>query len=416
MERKAETGRMPPPASDASRRGVGETAMIGMLAHGGFSSHLAAGRQAEAHGLAAEALDRWVAGGLAHEIGADGKRRFDPAEVINGFKWAGLHGQDDFWRDCWIATGRQLVSDFAARDAGSVQARLARRFDLGGFADDADILLRAPTPLAGEDHALPALEPEALEGLDRAQVADGRITARLRRGPRTSATLGWTATLARVERPAASVLSPVEAELYLRPTEGFIRVGPRIQELAERWSPGRSGWEAVLAFRRELGRGFCLGVIGYEAFSAQDALDWVLQRRWFDCLLGSALLVSLCRAGGLPARLVHGHFLYSANPANHVWCEVFIPGRGWAPVDLIGWELSAGDTDADRQSDFLGWTDWRLVTERPPRRVTGPMSLRLPGAWRVLQNRAGEALDVSYVDAATGRALLVDRIQIEPDP
>ncbi len=142
----------------------------------------------------------------------------------------------------------------------------------------------------------------------------------------------------------------------------------------------------------------------------------MLQRRWFDCLLGSALLVSLCRAGGLPARLVHGHFLYSANPANHVWCEVFIPGRGWAPVDLIGWELSAGDADADRQSDFLGWTDWRLVTERPPRRVTGPMSLRLPGAWRVLQNRAGEALDVSYVDAATGRALLVDRIQIEPDP
>ena len=416
MERKAETGRMPPPASDAGRRGVAETAMIGMLAHGGFSSLLAAGRQAEAHGLAAEALERWVAGGLAHQIGPDGGRRFDPAEVINGFKWAGLQGRDDFWSDRWIATGRQMVSDLAARDRRTVKATLVRRFDLGAVAEDAEVLLRAPAPLAGEDHAILALELEASEGLGPVQVADGRITARLRRGAHGRPSLGWRATLAPADRPEASDLSPAETELYLRPTEGFIRVGAGIRELAEAWAGGRSGWDAVLAFRQELGRGFCLGVVGYEDFSVQGALDWVLQQRWFDCLLGSALLVSLCRARALPARLVHGHFLYPANPANHVWSEVFIQGRGWAPVDLIGWELSGGDAEADWPHDFLGRIDRRLVTERPPRRVTGPMSLRLPSTWRVLQSRAGEGLHVSYVDAATGRALLVDRIQVEPGP
>ena len=145
-------------------------------------------------------------------------------------------------------------------------------------------------------------------------------------------------------------------------------------------------------------------------------MDWVLDHGWIDCLLGSALLVSLCRAHGLPARLVGGHFLYPLGPTNHSWTEVWTRERGWTPIDLIGWDLSAGDADADWQGRFLGRIDRRLVVERPPRRITGPMSLRLPQAWRVLQAAANGALEISFVDAASGRAAFIDRVCVTPEP
>ena len=170
------------------------------------------------------------------------------------------------------------------------------------------------------------------------------------------------------------------------------------------------GWDAALALRRGIGASFCLGVVGYEAFDARGAMDWVLDHGWVDCLLGSALLVSLCRTQALPARLVGGHFLYPLSPSNHSWAEIWTGERGWTPIDLIGWDLSAGDADPDWRGVFIGSIDRRLVTERPPRRVTGPMSLRLPKAWRVLQSTADDGLDIGFVDAASGRAVFTDRV------
>ncbi|HEY5409797.1 MAG TPA: transglutaminase domain-containing protein, partial [Caulobacteraceae bacterium] len=270
---------------------------------------------------------------------------------------------------------------------------------------------------AGPDHAVTALDlgvPEAATA--RVEVSDGRITARLRRGPLDAATLGWSATLAPADSPPeASALSPQDAELYLRPAEGLIQVGPRVRELAALWAAGLSDWDAALAFRRRIGASFCLGVVGYESFDARSAMDWVLDHGWFDCVLGSALLVSLCRAHRVPARLVGGYFLYRLGPSNHTWAEVWAPRRGWTAIDLAGWDLSAGDADADWQGAFIGRIDRRMVTERPPRRVMGPMSLRLPAAWRALQRAVDGGLEISVVDAASGRMAFADRICVESE-
>ena len=409
--------RRPPPPSDASRRGVAEPSIVAMLTNGGFPHLLAEGRDDEARGLASEALDRWVAAGLAHEIGPDGQRRFDPAEVVNGFKWAGLQERDSFWREHWIATGRRLSGELALADAGwPVQANLVRTFDLGGLAEDAEILLRAPVPLAGPDHAVRSFAPSGPPGA-RIDLSDGRLTARLKRGALTCATLSWSAKLEPGPAKDSAALSAEDAELYLRQAEGPVQVTPRIRALAEDWAAGRSGWEAAVAFRRRLGAGFCLGVVGYEAFEARSALDWVLDHGWFDCLLGSALLVSLCRARGIPARLVGGHFLYPLGPTNHSWAEVWADGRGWTPIDLAGWDLSAGDADAAWRDAFVGRVDCRLVTERPPRRVTGPMSLRLPLAWRMLQVAVeGGGVEISLVDAGAGRTVFSDSVRIALGP
>ncbi len=418
---KALLPRRPPPRSDASRRGVPEAKVVELLMTGGYAHLIAEGQGEEARGLASEALDRWVSEGLAHETGPGDGRRFDPAEVVNGLIWAGLQGRDDFWSERWIATQRRMTRDLATLDPDAralVRVSLVRHFDLAAFPQGAELLLRAPLPLAGPDHAVADLVPEVREPVfGPLTIDDGRMTARLRRGPAVSATLGWTATLAPCDAPAGPPnLTAAETELYLRPAEGLIRVSSRVCELAVLWAGCLSGWEAVVAFWRGMNASFCLGVVAYEEFDAAGAIGWVLDNGWFDCVLGSALLVSLCRAHGMPSRLVSGHFLYPPIPSIHTWAEAWIDGRGWTPVDLAGWNLSAGGDDTAWRDVFLGRVDVRMVTERPPRRVTGPMSVRFPPTWRILHRAVDGVLEISTVDAASGRALVTDRLRVQLAP
>ena len=392
--------------------------MVAILATGGAVHEWAAGRNAAVRASTAETLERWVAGGLAHGTAPDGTRLFDPAEVINAFKWAGLNGEDGFWREHWIATGRRMTTEFADADrpGGGFRVRLVRTFDVSGLGPGADLLLRAPLPLDGPDHRVVDISVDTEGDLaGRIEAVDGRLTARLRLDGRQVVRLGATTTLVHNQAGlAASGLTAEEAELYLRPAEGFIRVGPRVSELAERWAAGWTGWDAVMAFWRRLNTDFCLGVMRYDVFAAAAALDWVLDAGWFDCVLGSALLVSLCRARGMPARLVAGGFLYPLNPSNHTWAEIWRSEGGWTPVDLAGWDLSAGDSDEAWSDHFVGAIDRRMVAERPPRRFLGPMTLRLPPAWRILQTARDEGLELRYIDALTGRALYMDALSVEP--
>ncbi len=405
--------RRPPPVSDDARRGVSEAQIIAMLLAGGFAHTLAAGGRDEAGALAQEALNGWVGAGLPHRSDSRAGRRFDPAEVVNHFKWAGLTGRDAFWRSRWIATGRRLTRELAADDpAGPIHASLLRTFELGGIDDGREIRLRAPAPLDGPDHAVCELEAWFAGGeAARPRVEDVRITTRVRREAGASAALGWRAVLAPPAPPDDQpALSAEERELYLRPSEGFVRTGPRVRDLAAVWAQGLAGWDAAVAFRRAMGARFCLGVVGHECFQPHDALDWVLDHGWFDCVVGSALLVSLCRARGTPARLVTGRFLYPLNASDHTWTEVWSDDEGWRPIDLAGWDLAAGDRDAEWRDAFIGKLERRMVTERPPRRVMGPVGLRSPPAVRVLQAAADGGLRISRVDASSGRTLYVDQV------
>ena len=399
----APLARRPPPQSDPSRRGVAQAEVVEVLMTGGYAHLIAEGGTEEARGLASEALDRLVCQGLAYRTGALGERRFDPAEVVNGLKWASLRRRDDFWRERWVETERRMAGELDAQDRGPfarLRVGFVRHFNLGLFAHCDELLLRAPLPLDGQDHRVTELKPEVHEPLlSPLAIDDGRMTVRLRRSETPFATLGWSATLAPCNAPVESApLTAADTALYLRPAEGFVRVDRRVRELAARWADGVYGWEAVMAFWRCLNESFCLGVIGYEEFEAVSAIDWVLDHGWFDCFLGSALLVSLCRAHGMPSRLVRGHFLYPRLPAVHTWAEVWIDGIGWTSLDLAGWNLSAGGEDLAWRDVFFGCVDARMVTERPPRRVTGPMSMRLPATWRILQRARAGALEICTVD------------------
>ena len=107
-------------------------------------------------------------------------------------------------------------------------------------------------------------------------------------------------------------LTAHELELYRRKSEGLIRVTPRIEALAAELSSNcASAQEAVEAFWTYMMGTLCSGMIRYCDIPPDAPGDSVLDNGWYDCQLGSALLTSLCRAQGLPARLVSGHFLLS---------------------------------------------------------------------------------------------------------
>jgi transglutaminase-like putative cysteine protease len=90
-----------------------------------------------------------------------------------------------------------------------------------------------------------------------------------------------------------------------------------------------------------------------------------------ECLLGCgdcctdqhALFIALCRARGIPCRLIYGSRLNYSNegkdydPGYRCWPRFFAPGLGWVPVDVSSADATK-DGDADRW--FGGLDDRRI--------------------------------------------------------
>ncbi len=58
-----------------------------------------------------------------------------------------------------------------------------------------------------------------------------------------------------------------------------------------------------------------------------------LPRRTGDCGEYSLVFVALCRAVGIPARVVNGRWCCAAKKNYHVWNEFYLPNYGWLPAD-----------------------------------------------------------------------------------
>src|SRR3954464_7745914 len=85
-----------------------------------------------------------------------------------------------------------------------------------------------------------------------------------------------------------------------------------------------------------------------------------------ECLAGTgdcctdqhALFIALCRARGVPCRLLFGSRLKPENegkdydPGYRCWPNFFAPALGWIPLDV-----SSGDTAGDRAGDWFGGLD-----------------------------------------------------------
>jgi hypothetical protein len=157
------------------------------------------------------------------------------------------------------------------------------------------------------------------------------------------------------------------------------------------------------------------GVVHYDQLDVMPATDWVLETGWFDCQLGSALLVALCRAKGIPARIVSGYLLYAPSPSPHFWAEVWVEGRGWVPLDTLCSDLSARGRDRPWRDYFAGQLDYRMKTQCFPRLFNSSPTFRLPPAWHLLVRPEGEGAEIGFFANDSGSLVYRDRISVRPE-
>jgi hypothetical protein len=292
---------------------------------------------------------------------------------------------------------------------------LERTFNLAGYPADKPIHLRLPLPL--ESPALRELRIASARssGADCAlAVGPGRLDARLPAPVGGAVTLGTELSFVADPTVAASGGSSLpsdEAELYTRPSEGPIRVDARVRALAaEIAGSAREPWAAVEGFWAFIRDRLTIGVIHYDELGDGNPLHAVLDRRWCDCRLGSALLIALSRARGIPARMASGYMLYSASPFYHYWMEVWIEGSGWVPLDLFSADLSAMGRDQEWRDYFLGCLDYRMQTQRLPRLFDGSPALRFPASWYTLARSLDDGVEIGVYETGSGALVYRDRV------
>jgi len=129
-------------------RTVSEASILDMCHLAGWACESGEGSPGRAR--TREALEHWIALGLGVRRDADGGRYFDPCEVLNFVKQAGLDGRDAFWSERVVGTARQLVVDMRNDDPHQFTVELRRTFNTRSLPAGAALRLRMPLPLTSD--------------------------------------------------------------------------------------------------------------------------------------------------------------------------------------------------------------------------------------------------------------------------
>jgi hypothetical protein len=390
-----------------------------MLLVAAFVFELEAGQRELAVARISAALNNWITLGLGYQKSRRGERLFDPVEVVNRMKWAGYHGHDDFWVNHFVATGRAFAREwdgttsdgndsFARRTPERFHLSLRRSFNLNGIQAGQKLRLRLPLPLAQSSERIEVEPIVSAELSARIVRSEGRLdfqfAAPCKPVVDIAANISFT-----TDGHSRDDLSADGAVIYLKASEGLIRVTPRIKALCGALAGADHDPLAVATtfFNYIIDELMC-GMVHYDQVSP-DAADWVLDAGWYDCQLGSALFVSMCRAHGIPARILSGHMLYRLAPGFHYWAEIWIDGPGWTPFDFLTWDLSRGGQDSAWRNFFVGVIDYRMVTQCFPLAFTGTMSVRFPPAWHLLNSPSSNGIDISFTEL-DGKLIYCDSV------
>lgn len=386
-------------------RTVPETRIVDMLMLAGWAYALGEPTMvARTH----EAIEDWVEQGLPFRRTETGSRLFDPAEVWAIMKRLGREEANSYFREGQMMTWRRMVEDHAivSADNAFFSLELHRTFALSDVPEGRALRLRLPVPIASAhgDRGVTLLGDAGEQG---AAVHANRIELRAVAG-------GRPLTLAARFDISAPVPTTIDEDksLYLRPREGLIGVSDRVGHLAGRLAgPGASVAQAVRSFWIFLIEAFICAPIHYDQVDPASPCDHVLETGFYDCQLGAALFVALCRASDIPAKLVGGHFLYRRAPTNHYWAEYWCPEGGWTPVDFLGWDLSCGGRDPEWRDRFFGRLDARLITQRLPLEFPGAPGVSVPPAWHLLQTASRAGVDIALT-ALDGRPVYTDFVRM----
>lgn len=385
---------------------------------------IAEGRRPADEAAARTVLQRCMSLGLPFRTEHGGERLFDPVEVVNGIKQLHFSRGEPIWMERSVGMLRRLMAeavpgtepeappDLSRLGAELYRVTIRRCYGPTDHGRGAKLRLRLPLPLEGlkNVHVLP------LAGHDiEYRILRGRIEAQL-----TAFQAGEIEIGAMMEfnaDPTALSREPPPDEaarrLWTRTREGLIHVDSNIRELALQITKGHEEpWQMMQGLWDYLFDGFRLGFIHYDHLNPEDPLGETLRTKRFDCLTGSALLVSLCRALGLPARLVSGYTLNPVLPTAHHWCEAWLPGSGWAAFDLYAFDLAGGDRNSPWRQHFFGRLDHRLVSERLPLEFCGTGNVRLPAAWQLVGCRRDDGAENSYETLDTGDLVYRETVDV----
>jgi hypothetical protein len=99
---------------------------------------------------------------------------------------------------------------------------------------------------------------------------------------------------------------------------------------------------------------------------------YVLDHRYGDCGQHALLFITLCRAGGVPARWQSGWTIWPGRSGLHDWAEIFVEPYGWLPVDvdyavhvIHEYDTLSADEKQELIDFYFGGIDaYRLVINR----------------------------------------------------
>jgi transglutaminase-like putative cysteine protease len=284
-------------------------------------------------------------------------------------------------------------------------------------------LLRTQLPLEidAEGQSDANVEVRAGTGVQAVRAGD-RIDARMPAGSAPMFEVGYAIDLRCAWRgevvEAQRVESVREAEpslgRWLSDAEGTIQVTSGIRSLARDLAEGTStSWEAIRKLWSYVFRTITFGYVPYDRLEGREVLSKIIELGRADCWHASALLVGLCRALGLPARIVGGLPLHPSFSALHYWCEIHVLPYGWLPFDLtVSWVCAAGDPESSTWRDtFFGQLEPRLVLETFPRRriLLGP---RLPKTFfHQIRSKDG-GTEATFHDRDGGQPTYRDRVEL----
>jgi hypothetical protein len=370
---------------------------------------------------AADALEHLLRLGLP-VIVRDGNRYFDPYEVANFMLWAHRALGDPLWSETFVVAERRFASEKAVGVDHRFEIVLEREVVCGKRPVGSAFRTQMPLPIVTEAQDSVVVELRGGPGVTITREGDC-LDARARVPP-DKAALCITATIAVRSGWQGHKVEPGRVEpfrdpnpnniAFLSASEGIIQVTDPIRSLArELAGDTRTPWEALGQFWDFFYTRMTVGSVHYHALKGDDVLSDIVRLGRADCWYGSALLVALCRARGIPARLVGGYNVYSVLLAYHYWCEVLVEPYGWLPCDLWpSWVRSDGQRADTAWSDyFLGRIDPRLVVERFPRQHL-LLSPSLPRAFYVQQRSLGRGTEHAFHDLVDGTMAYRDRLRL----
>jgi hypothetical protein len=387
------------------------------------------GDDAEARATIGEALAKWRESGLPFVEDVEGARSYDPEEVINFAIVASLLGRDGFWASHvvplqidmlqWFA-GKPLnweeVPDFRSMPERGCRVEFERTYFPPAESAGGRLRLKLPLPLASPHFKVERLELRSPgEGPIRTQGSRGELL--ITQGNVRPVSLAFSASASALpDLGTAGELTPDDRTMYTARKEGLVVVSPAVEDLAEQLAAGERD-HAVLAHRfyRHLIDHYVHGRVAYRAIDSRHPTDWPLKEGFFDCQLGAALLIGLCRARDIPARLVNGYQIFHAHQGNHFWAEIWLDGL-WRPYDLSSWDVIRIHGGEIWRSSFAGQTEYRLPLQRFPRDVLGPASVGLGPAWQQLHFHDGSATVTQYREAYSQRPIYQDTVSVEWAP